>query len=78
MGDLFDADDDAGTARLGTGLMGGGLPAIHQQAAVVIKAPVGTTLASIPGPAPCRGRRADRGRGSRIRGLAKARNGQPP
>ncbi|MFE9007414.1 hypothetical protein ACFYOY_35740 [Streptomyces sp. NPDC007875] len=52
MGDLFDADDAAGTAHLGTGLMGGGLPAVHQQAAVVIKAPVGTTLDSIPNPQP--------------------------
>ncbi|GDY49279.1 hypothetical protein SANT12839_101610 [Streptomyces antimycoticus] len=52
MGDLFDADDAVGVSHAGTGLMGGGLPAIHQEATVVIKAPVGTTLDSIPSPQP--------------------------
>jgi hypothetical protein len=48
---LFDDDHGAG-AGIGSGLMGGGLPAVIQQAAVVVKAPVGTTLDTIPDPHP--------------------------
>ncbi|WP_327249836.1 hypothetical protein [Streptomyces sp. NBC_01320] len=52
MGDLF-SDDEPGKAQtVGTGLMGGGYPAVVRDASVVIKAPVGTTLESIPLPRP--------------------------
>jgi len=45
--------DDAGNASaIGTGLLGGGLPAVVQEATVVVRAPVGTTLESIPDPHP--------------------------
>ncbi|MGW2082778.1 hypothetical protein ACWCOW_38775 [Streptomyces sp. NPDC001939] len=57
MPDLFDDDDDAatGAASPGTGLLGGGLPAAVQAAMVVVKAPVGTSLDSIPSPRPPQG-----------------------
>ncbi|WP_327129697.1 hypothetical protein [Streptomyces sp. NBC_01727] len=51
-GDLF-SDDELGTPpTMGTGLMGPGYPGVVQDASVVIKAPVGTTLESIPLPRP--------------------------
>ncbi|MGY4920643.1 hypothetical protein ACWD9K_36775 [Streptomyces sp. 900116325] len=51
-GDLF-SDDEPGTPpTTGTGLMGRGYPGVVQDASVVIKAPVGTTLESIPLPRP--------------------------
>ncbi|MFF7581094.1 hypothetical protein ACFZBE_40065 [Streptomyces sp. NPDC008061] len=51
-GDLF-SDDEPGTPQTtGTGLMGRGYPGVVQDASVVIKAPVGTTLESIPLPRP--------------------------
>ncbi|MFE4654934.1 hypothetical protein [Streptomyces sp. NPDC056707] len=51
-GDLF-SDDELGTPQtMGTGLMGRGYPGVVQDASVVIKAPVGTTLESIPLPRP--------------------------
>ena len=51
-GDLF-IDDEPGTPQsTGTGLMGRGYPGVVQDAGVVIKAPVGTTLESIPLPRP--------------------------
>ncbi|RII07948.1 hypothetical protein DSC45_34095 [Streptomyces sp. YIM 130001] len=46
-------DDDTDTGQLlpaGTGLLGGGIPAVRQKASVVVQAPVGTTLESIPAP----------------------------
>jgi hypothetical protein len=45
---LFDVDENAPTQS--GGLLGGGLPAAFSAASVVIKAPPGTTLASIPAP----------------------------
>ncbi|MFE2716582.1 hypothetical protein ACFXKI_32645 [Streptomyces mirabilis] len=50
-------DDDevegaGGAGAVGTGLLGGGLTAVVQAASVVVKAPVGTTLDSIPNPRP--------------------------
>ncbi|MFE2473154.1 hypothetical protein [Streptomyces mirabilis] len=51
----FDDDEDevtGGTGTVGTGLLGGGLPAVVQAASVVVQAPVGTTLGSIPNPRP--------------------------
>ncbi|MFF0050852.1 hypothetical protein [Streptomyces sp. NPDC005498] len=51
-GDLF-SDDEPGTPQTtGTGLMGRGYPGVVQDASVVIKAPLGTTLESIPLPRP--------------------------
>lgn len=51
-GDLF-SDDEPGTPQTtGTGLMGRGYPGVVQDASVVIKALVGTTLESIPLPRP--------------------------
>ncbi|MFE5108342.1 hypothetical protein [Streptomyces sp. NPDC056663] len=51
-GDLF-SDDEPGTPQItGTGLMGRGYPGVVQDASVVIKAPLGTTLESIPLPRP--------------------------
>ncbi|MEU5108221.1 hypothetical protein AB0H07_39190 [Streptomyces sp. NPDC021354] len=51
MSDLFGDDDEASSGTgTATGLMGGGFPAVVQQETVVVKAPVGTTLDSIPGP----------------------------
>lgn len=47
----FDDDPTDGSARP-KGLLGGGLPAMFQDATVVVKAPVGTTLESIPAPRP--------------------------
>jgi hypothetical protein len=50
---LFDEDEDEGTQITGPkGLLGNGLPATvaHDTATVVVKAPVGTTLDSIPAP----------------------------
>ncbi|MFE2092838.1 hypothetical protein [Streptomyces sp. NPDC059460] len=52
MGDLFSDDEPGTTQTVGTGLMGGGYPAVVRDASVVIKAPVGTTLESIPLPRP--------------------------
>lgn len=51
-GNLF-SDDEPGTPQItGTGLMGRGYPGVVQDASVVIKAPLGTTLESIPLPRP--------------------------
>lgn len=47
----FDDDPTDGAARP-KGLLGGGFPAMFQDATVVVKAPVGTTLESIPAPRP--------------------------
>ncbi|MGW7671564.1 hypothetical protein ACWGJX_31240 [Streptomyces sp. NPDC054775] len=54
----FDDDDEGagGAAIAGTGLLGGGLPAVVQAASVVVRAPVGTTLESIPNPRPPAGK----------------------
>ncbi|MCZ4098041.1 hypothetical protein [Streptomyces sp. H39-C1] len=51
---LFDEETatDTEAGPQGTGFMGGGLPAIAQQATVVFKAPAGTTLDSVPPPHP--------------------------
>ncbi|MGW1734297.1 hypothetical protein [Streptomyces sp. NPDC001999] len=50
--DLF-GDDEPGTAQTtGAGLMGRGYPGVVQDASVIIKAPLGTTLDSIPLPRP--------------------------
>ncbi|MFE4922357.1 hypothetical protein [Streptomyces sp. NPDC056661] len=52
VGDLF-SDEEPGTPQTrGTGLMGRGYPGVVQDASVVIKAPIGTTLESIPLPRP--------------------------
>lgn len=51
-GDLFSEDEPGTPQTTGTGLMGRGYPGVVQDASVVIKAPVGTTLESIPLPAP--------------------------
>jgi hypothetical protein len=51
MSGVFDEDETDAPAP-GKGLMGGGLTAMLQEATVVVKAPVGTTLESIPGPRP--------------------------
>jgi hypothetical protein len=48
---VFD-DDPIDVPHPGKGLLGGGVPAVFQEANVVVKAPVGTTLASIPTPRP--------------------------
>ncbi|MFG2630780.1 hypothetical protein [Streptomyces sp. NPDC048473] len=48
--DLFSEDEPGTPQTMGTGLMGRGYPGIVQDASVVIKAPVGTTLESIPLP----------------------------
>ncbi|WP_210594165.1 hypothetical protein [Streptomyces sp. GESEQ-35] len=48
---VFD-DDPTELVRPGKGLLGGGAPAVFQEATVVVKAPVGTTLESIPAPRP--------------------------
>ncbi|MEV6175415.1 hypothetical protein AB0L99_45450 [Streptomyces sp. NPDC051954] len=48
---VFD-DDPAEPVRPGKGLLGGGAPAVFQEATVFVKAPVGTTLESIPAPRP--------------------------
>ncbi|WP_351233290.1 hypothetical protein [Streptomyces sp. NPDC002133] len=48
---VFD-DDQTEVVRPGKGLLGGGVPAMFQEATVVVKAPVGTTLDSIPAPRP--------------------------
>jgi hypothetical protein len=48
---VFD-DDVNDEARPGRGLLGGGLPQVFQEASVVVKAPVGTTLDTIPAPRP--------------------------
>lgn len=45
-------DDPNDSSERPKGLLGGGLPAMLQDAAVVVKAPVGTTLESIPAPRP--------------------------
>ncbi|MEU9412222.1 hypothetical protein AB0E08_41920 [Streptomyces sp. NPDC048281] len=45
-------DDPQDTALRPKGLLGGGLPAVLQEANVVVRAPVGTTLDSIPAPRP--------------------------
>jgi hypothetical protein len=45
-------DDPTDTAARPKGLLGGGLPAVLQDATVVVRAPVGTTLESIPTPRP--------------------------
>ncbi|MEU1276287.1 hypothetical protein [Streptomyces sp. NPDC005799] len=49
MSGVFDEDPTDAPAQ-GKGLMGGGLTAMLQEATVVVKAPVGTTLESIPEP----------------------------
>ncbi|MET8538129.1 hypothetical protein ABZV67_42085 [Streptomyces sp. NPDC005065] len=51
-GDLFSDDEPGRPPTTGTGLMGRGYPGVVQDASVVIKAPVGTTLESIPLPRP--------------------------
>ncbi|WP_327425661.1 hypothetical protein OG612_42725 (plasmid) [Streptomyces sp. NBC_01527] len=51
-GDLFSEDEPGTPQTTGTGLMGRGYPGVVQDASVVIKAPVGTTLESIPLPRP--------------------------
>ncbi|WP_328891947.1 hypothetical protein [Streptomyces sp. NBC_00316] len=51
-GDLFSDDEPQTPQSTGTGLMGRGYPGVVQDASVVIKAPVGTTLESIPLPRP--------------------------
>ncbi|MGW0647303.1 hypothetical protein ACWD4T_00610 [Streptomyces umbrinus] len=48
---VFD-DDVNDDPRPGRGLLGGGLPQVFQEASVVVKAPVGTTLDTIPAPRP--------------------------
>ncbi|WP_033416622.1 hypothetical protein [Streptomyces canus] len=45
-------DDDPTQEPMGQGLLKGELPAVLQEASVVVKAPVGTTLESIPSPRP--------------------------
>lgn len=45
-------DDDSTETTGARGLLGNGLPAVLQEATVVVKAPVGTTLDSIPAPRP--------------------------
>ncbi|EST18021.1 hypothetical protein [Streptomyces roseochromogenus] len=45
-------DDDPTDATRPKGLLGNGLPTVLQEATVVVKAPVGTTLESIPAPRP--------------------------
>ncbi|WP_331749852.1 hypothetical protein OG963_43085 (plasmid) [Streptomyces sp. NBC_01707] len=50
--DLFSDDEPGAPQTTGTGLMGRGYPGVVQDASVVIKAPVGTTLESIPLPRP--------------------------
>ena len=45
-------DDPTDTTERPKGLLGGGLPAVLQDATVVVRAPVGTTLESIPAPRP--------------------------
>ncbi|MDQ0904193.1 hypothetical protein QFZ22_000178 [Streptomyces canus] len=45
-------DDPTDTAVRPKGLLGGGFPAMLQEANVVVRAPVGTTLESIPAPRP--------------------------
>uniref|UniRef100_UPI003F495551 hypothetical protein n=1 Tax=Streptomyces chartreusis TaxID=1969 RepID=UPI003F495551 len=45
-------DDPTESSERPKGLLGGGLPAMLQDATVVVKAPVGTTLESIPAPRP--------------------------
>lgn len=45
-------DDPTDNAARPKGLLGGGLPTVFQEATVVVKAPVGTTLESIPAPRP--------------------------
>lgn len=45
-------DDPTDTAVRPKGLLGGGFPAAFQEANVVVRAPVGTTLESIPAPRP--------------------------
>ncbi|MFJ2007990.1 hypothetical protein [Streptomyces chartreusis] len=45
-------DDPTDNAARPKGLLGGGLPTVFQDATVVVKAPVGTTLESIPAPRP--------------------------
>ncbi|MEU3342768.1 hypothetical protein [Streptomyces sp. NPDC006668] len=49
MSGVFD-EDPADALAQGKGLMGGGLTTMLQEATVVVKAPVGTTLESIPEP----------------------------
>ncbi|GAA2523228.1 hypothetical protein [Streptomyces longisporus] len=51
MSGAFD-DDPTDTAVRPKGLLGSGLPGVLQEANVVVKAPVGTTLESIPAPRP--------------------------
>ncbi|MEW2471070.1 hypothetical protein AB0919_39725 [Streptomyces sp. NPDC046994] len=51
---VFD-DDPTEQPRPGKGLLGIGAPAMFQEATVVVKAPVGTTLDSIPAPRPPEG-----------------------
>ncbi|MGA4844560.1 hypothetical protein [Streptomyces sp. G45] len=48
----FDDDQPAGALTGAKGLLGAGVPALFQEATVVVKAPVGTTLDSIPPPRP--------------------------
>jgi hypothetical protein len=45
-------DDPNDSPERPKGLLGGGLPAMFQDATVMVKAPVGTTLESIPAPRP--------------------------
>ncbi|MDX3763843.1 hypothetical protein [Streptomyces sp. AK02-04a] len=51
---VFDEDLDD-EVRPGKGLLGGGVPQVFQEATVVVRAPVGTTLDSIPAPRPPEG-----------------------
>lgn len=47
---LFDDDEPSAAPAAAVGLLGGGMAAVAQEATVIVQAPVGTTLDTIPAP----------------------------